>query len=598
MALRKKIMVAIIILVFIPVTVMGVFSYVYFSSAMERKTSDFYYSSLIETDRKLNYAMAEINGITDLSITQPLIQQYLKRHLDRSAQGDPMGERQLTADLNNLLLSHPKINSLSLYSNNGLLHASSGDVKLSLDDLKQQPWYTRMTALLGRPLWLGPYENPALGDNPMQLTHVRVIKDYYTLENIGVLMLTVKTDMLENLFWETSMLSQGDILLVNGDGTILFSKSGQYVGKKTAFPFLQKADGKPTESYTGQFEGAEMFITHVPSVIEGWHLVALTQTDELLAESRNVRNIALSLLVLSLLSALLFDVAFVARLVKSISLVVKGMRQVEIGRFTEIDPARLGMKDESGLLLKGFNRMSRQIGELIARVEVEQTRKKEAEMQALVAQINPHFIYNSLESINSMAVLQGNREISRMVVSLGKLLRISISENQELIPLATEMEHVKHYLLIQKFRFEDKLDYELHVQEHLKHCACMRLIIQPLVENALYHGIEKMREKGIISIRAFEENGYLIIEVADNGLGMSQDRLGELFGKPLQGASKHSHEGVGLRNVHERIRIRFGEPYGIMVCSAYKEGTIVRVRIPLFAPVDTDAGNWKGDDDR
>lgn len=125
----------------------------------------------------------------------------------------------------------------------------------------------------------------------------------------------------------------------------------------------------------------------------------------------------------------------------------------------------LRANDESDSLIDGFNRMSSQINELIEQVQTEQGRKKEAEMQALMAQINPHFIYNSLESINSMAVLAGNRDISKMVISLGRLLRISISQNQELIPLQMEFEHVRHYLDIQKFRFEEKFSYELDLPD-------------------------------------------------------------------------------------------------------------------------------------
>jgi len=596
MTLRRKVWFAVVLLVFVPVTSMALFSYRLFSDAMERKTSDYYYNTLQETDRKLGYVLAEINSVSDLSITQQVVQQFLKRHLQDNRDpiaGESNEDRQLAANLNNLLLSHPKINSLSLYSNEKLLYASNPLANIPLEKLKELEWYPKMTAALGRPLWLGPFENAALDANPLQLTHSRRIKDYYTLEDIGTLVLTVKTDLLDNLFWEASTLNKGEILLVNDSGTVLFSKSGERLGRHVEFPFLNAQGTVPPQSYSDMFEGAETFVTYMPSAVEGWHLVALTSIDDLMAESHYIRNIAFGLLALSLLCALFFDLAFVSRMVKSIGLVVRGMKQVEIGKFLSIESPHLMVKDETGLLLKGFNRMSGQIGDLIARVEEEQKRKKQAEMQALVAQINPHFIYNSLESINSMAVLQGNREISRMVVSLGKLLRISISENQELIPLAMEMEHVKHYLLIQKYRFEDKIDYEIDVQESLKRMVCMRLIVQPLVENALYHGIERMRGKGFIRIRAFAYAGDLFIEVADNGLGMSEERLTELFTAPFLGTfeSKHRHEGVGLRNVHERIRIRFGEPYGMLVCSAQGEGTTVRLRIPATLEQDSYGGH-------
>lgn len=581
MSLRRKIMFAVILLVFIPVTVMGVFTYVIFSNAIERKTEDFYATSLLETDRKIEYVLKEINGVSDLSITQPLVQQFLKRRgrLGEGAGGS--GERQLLTDLNNLLLAHPKITSLSLYDREGLVHSTGSVPAVPLDMLQQQPWHAKMKGLLGRPLWLGPFENRTLPERPLLLTHVRTVKDYYSLEDIGTLLLTVKTDVLDHILWQASTLEKGDILLVNQDGVVIFSKSGERLGQQADFPFLHH-DGQ-RRSYRDKIGGEDTFVTYHPSHLEGWYLVALTPLKELRAESRSIRNIAFGLFMLTLLSALLFDVLFVSRLVGAIISVVQAMKKAEMGRFSEIPATTAVTHDESHLLVRGFNRMIRQIQELVRRVEEEQQRKKQAEMQALVAQINPHFIYNSLESINSMAVLQGNREISRMVISLGKLLRISISETQELVPIATELEHVKHYLLIQKFRFEDKIEYEIDMQEQLKPYLTLKLILQPIVENALYHGIEQMKGKGTITIRAFAECGDLFIVVQDNGLGMDADRLAELFAaSSADKPAKKRERGVGLFNVHERIRIRFGLPYGLLICSSPGEGTIVRIRLPLI----------------
>ena len=257
------------------------------------------------------------------------------------------------------------------------------------------------------------------------------------------------------------------------------------------------------------------------------------------------------------------------------------MRRVEQGVFTRI-PAGRSQSDESDMLVHGFNKMSSQIEELLQRVKVEQERKKEAELQALVAQINPHFIYNSLESINSMAVMAGNKDISKMVVSLGRLLRISISENQELIPLSTEFEHVRHYLNIQKFRFEDGFEFDIDLPPHLEPVLTQKLIVQPLVENALYHAIEPMKQTGFIQIRAIEAAQEVLIEVIDNGPGFDEQVLLNLWERPVD--KKYKDSGVGLRNVHERIRIRFGSPYGMMICSSPGEGSIVRIRVPKILP--------------
>ena len=407
----------------------------------------------------------------------------------------------------------------------------------------------------------------------MMLVHARMIKDYYSLEDIGALVLTVKPEVLEQVFWQASILQHGDIVLVNRDGTILFSKSGEYMGDRYSFPFLSE----PIEhSYVDTYRGEKTFITHLETSHPEWHLVALTSWNDIRSQSYPIRVVAFSLLILSLLTIILFDRLFVYRIVKAIVRVVNGMKRVEQGNFALIETSPQARIDETDMLLSGFNRMNGQIRELIQRVKREQRSKKQAEIQALVAQINPHFIYNSLEAINSLAVLQGNRDISKMVIALGKLLRISISDNQEMIPLSLELEHVRHYLSIQKYRFEDKFHYEIDLDERIRSCMTLKLIVQPVVENALYHGIEPSEETGQIHIRAWLGQDEIWIEVADNGCGFDANKL---FA-PRQKESRPV--GVGIRNVHERLQLSFGTRYGVIICTAPNEGTVVRLRIPVL----------------
>jgi two-component system, sensor histidine kinase YesM len=574
MKLRRKILFAIILLVFIPVILMGIVTYVNFSNAMEKKSSNFYWVSLLETDRKLKFALSEISSITNSAITQPVIQQSLKQTsfvltYDRKQ------------ELNNLLINHPMITSFSLYSKDRLLYQYNAP--MSFEEMKKQSWFSAMESAEGRPVWSGPGENgSALSGHPV-LVQARVIKDYYSLEDIGYLVVNVKPDLLDQIFWEAATLKKGDILLVNKLGNIVFNKSGEHIGQRTEFPFLENDYAKEQNYYIDNYQGEKSLITFLPSHNKDWYLAAITPMNLISSESISIRNIAIILSTVSLLSAILFDRYFVRRLVYSINSAVNGMKRVKQGIFTPIT-TRYRADDESDLLIDGFNRMSTQINELIVQVQTEQGRKKEAEMQALMAQINPHFIYNSLESINSMAVLQGNKDISKMVISLGKLLRISISQNQELIPLQMEFEHVRHYLDIQKFRFEDKFSYIINLPEGLRTFMTQKLIVQPIVENALYHAIEPMEDPGIIEITAYEMGTDMIIIVKDNGPGFDLAKMMNLWDNEGGGQKKYSDSGVGLKNVHERLNIRFGSPYGLLVCSSPGFGSTIRIRIPKILP--------------
>lgn len=565
--LRPKILLANILLVFIPVIAMGTISYFMFSRTIEKQSSDFYMVSLTETDRKLMFALSEITTISNSAITQPVIQRALK-YPDNELNHDAKQE------INNLFIHHPMIDSFSLFSMDRLVYSYNESQDWS--NVSAEPWYDAMRQADGRPVWSGPGENGSLASSRPVIIHARVIKDYYSLRDIGSIVITIKPELLEQVFYDTATMESGNVLLVNRQGQIVYDKSERYVGETVSFPFLNE-DSPDRAYYIDQYHDEKSLITYLPSHNPEWILIAITPTKVLQAESTPIRNTAILLGLFSLLSAFLFDRFFVSRLVRSISNTVGGMRRVEQGVFTRV-AASNQQHDESDMLVQGFNKMSAQIEELLERVKMEQERKKEAELAALVAQINPHFIYNSLESINSMAVMHGNKDISKMVVSLGRLLRISISGAQELISLGTEFEHVRHYLNIQKHRFEDRFEFNMELPTELANYRTLKLIVQPVVENALYHAIEPMKQTGFIQIRAMEQAQEIMIDVIDNGPGFDEKVLMNLWDRPAD--KKYKDSGVGLRNVHERIRIRFGSPYGLMICSSPGEGSIVRIRVP------------------
>lgn len=246
MKLRRKILFAIILLVFIPVILMGIVTYVNFSNAMEKKSSNFYWISLLETDRKLKFALSEITSITNSKITQPVVQQSLKQKnfvitYDRKQ------------ELSSYLIDHPMITSFSFYSKDRLIYQYNAS--MSFEDLKRQSWFDAMEGAEGRPVWSGPGENGSeISGNPV-LVQARVIKDSYSLEDIGYLVVNVKPDLLDQIFWEAATLKKGDILLVNKLGNIVFNKSGEHIGQRTEFPFLQNDYAKEHDYYIDNYQG-------------------------------------------------------------------------------------------------------------------------------------------------------------------------------------------------------------------------------------------------------------------------------------------------------------------------------------------------------
>lgn len=244
-------------------------------------------------------------------------------------------------------------------------------------------------------------------------------------------------------------------------------------------------------------------------------------------------------------------------------------------------------KDEIGILTDSFNRMVENTGQYITRlkeekekVRIEQLLKRRAELIALQAQINPHFLYNTLDSIRWKAEEYEAEEISAMVQALATLFRIDLSRGREMIPISEELKHVSSYLSIQKYCYGDILDYQIQVQKALMGCYVPKIILQPLVENSIYHGLKEKDEGGRVQILGREEEGIIVLQVLDDGVGIEPKLLKRLE-EGLHKGLVMNREGYGIFNVNERIRLYFGEKYGLSIENGPEAGAVVTLRIPL-----------------
>lgn len=252
-------------------------------------------------------------------------------------------------------------------------------------------------------------------------------------------------------------------------------------------------------------------------------------------------------------------------------------RQVAEGNLEVRSDVQTG--DEVGVLSDSLNTMIDKINELLEQVTTEQVRLRKAEFELLQSQINPHFLYNTLDAIIWLAEAGEQKKVVSMVGSLSDFFRTSLNRGKDIILVKEELQHVRSYLEIQQVRYQDILQYEIDVPEELSIYRIPKITIQPLVENALYHGIKNKRGSGKIQIRGRKEDSNLVIEIEDDGIGISKERLWQV----REGIQKKILTGkdiYGLYNVHERIRLNFGEEYGIDIQSMYGEGTLVRILLP------------------
>lgn len=286
--------------------------------------------------------------------------------------------------------------------------------------------------------------------------------------------------------------------------------------------------------------------------------------------------------VLSIVFAITLHYLLTKRLTRPIQLLQHKMRLTASG-YLEAKVKPVGT-DEIADLGQSFNIMVEKIKELLEQSIRKQQQLQKAELRTLQAQINPHFLYNTLDSIIWMAEAGKSDAVIQLVKALSDLFRISLNKGRDWVMIRTELAHAHSYLVIQQMRYRDILEYRVEVDSELLEYPILNMTLQPLIENALYHGIKNKRGKGLIVIGGYTEDSAVILTVTDNGTGIQADRLALLkhqLEQPLQSQEEESAEGgFGLQNVHQRLRLYFGSEYGVRLESIAGTGTTISVRIP------------------
>ena len=322
---------------------------------------------------------------------------------------------------------------------------------------------------------------------------------------------------------------------------------------------------------------SESNVIYAIKTVEGspWRVVGVSYVDELVTS--NVGEVT-RILVLSALAVLLAALLSSIVISRALSRPLKGlsaaMRQFEksADRFTY---APVGGAREVQALSESFGHMVVKIQQLMDTVRREEINLRKTELKALQAQINPHFLYNTLDSISWMCEQGRNAEAVQMVNALAQLFRISISKGHELIPIRSELRHAESYLKIQQHRYKNQFSYRFDVDEGCLDFLCNKITLQPIIENAIYHGINGLVDEGEIVITLRAEGTDVVFTVADNGVGMDQAQIEAILSK-----ERSDHTGIGIKNVNDRLKIYFGEGYGITIRSEPDEGAVVTIRMP------------------
>lgn len=411
--------------------------------------------------------------------------------------------------------------------------------------------------------------------------YVQLTRDGVT--ESGVLLVDMSFAGIEQVCRSAELPNDGYVYLIDGDGELIYHPRQQLIYAGLLKENTQAAAGYRDGSLVETFEGEKRQITVKTVGYTGWKLVGVAPAGPVAGGFGAMFPFGLSLLLFSAFLLAFLNFRISEGITDPIRRLEQSVRQMEAGREdVEIEEAGCYEVQRLGHAIRSMVSTMRHLMQDIIQQE---SQKRRSELEVLQSQINPHFLYNTLDSVIWMTEAGRYQEAIQMVTSLARLFRISLSRGKSIILLQDELEHARHYMTIQEIRYKNRFSTRILAQNGTEGLYTLKLVVQPILENAIYHGMAACEDDGLILVTARREGGDVVIEVADNGTGMRPEVVAQLLDED-RAAPPGKGSGIGVRNVHRRIRLTFGEPYGLTIRSEPDEGTVVQIRLPAL---DADA---------
>ncbi len=469
-------------------------------------------------------------------------------------------------------------NNITVVDFNGHLYASWENQTGKYDEIRNSAWFNDILNSGDNFVWVVQEHGFISRNSSRMITVAHVQRKPGSGSPFGVIMSTIS---VKNFLYLLQGLD-GEVLLVGRNGEVLAASDPQ-AADGALFDDPRHLE-QILSSHTGQLvdgSGANKAMVNYTTVgATGWKLIQRIPYDSVFQDIFLLRRINILVDIAIFFLFLLISVTISYSVTRHLKLLRRRMKQVEEGRFNAILTIR--GNDEVADLMQTYNTMVTRIRDLIEHVKTEQKHKENMRFKALQAQINPHFLLNTLNNIKWVAYMRQDREVGEMISHLGVIMESSVGKGDDIIPLGEEIQYIRSYIALQKIKYDERIEVDYDIPSDTLQVLVIKFTLQPLVENSIYHGLDKKTGQGRIAISAAVAGDDLLIKVEDNGLGMSPSCLEQLRRTLGEGSGMTTGEKLGLANVHERIRMQFGEPYGIALESREMAGTVITVRIPFM----------------
>jgi len=500
--------------------------------------------NVMSTSRYITLYVEKLQNIINLLSVNADVRNFLTL-------GNNNSKKSIEKMVYSILDNNKGIKNITVIGKNGSIISSdkNNDMKISANMMKEK-WYVDAINNSDMPVFnpVRKDEDSSMNSNSWFLSISRDIKNSKG-ENLGVIVFDIKYEMFERYLRSNAFGRQSDSIIIDNHGNVIYYRDVKcFADKKCLEKFSEKNKNKDTYLYETQIENTN------------WNLRSLANTNDLVTLKKNFSHIVIIIFLFSLAFSSIITFIVITKILKPLIKLENHMQNFENNLREFHLSEKTGYEIQN--LVEHFNVMVEKIKYL-----------REYEIKALHSQINPHFLYNTLDTIIWMAEFEDNEKVISITKSLANYFRLSLSNGHEKIPLKDEIMHTKEYLFIQKQRYEDKLSYFFNIEDKsLLSIEVPKIIIQPIVENSIYHGIKNLSGNGIITIDVYRENSTVNISVKDNGIGFEKAKQ---FKKSKTG-------GVGFQNVDKRIKFYYGKNYGVFINKDNKtEGAEVIIKIPF-----------------
>lgn len=571
-SIRTKLILLFCVLITVPFMVSGILAYQRYTENVEKDAVNYSQQIANQLAINLDRYIKDIDRITLGLFYDSAVLATLRAH-----DGPPSPVSYLTTEersamsqyMSSLVIDQTEIEGIFIFANDGSLFSNLEETVRARWSAEEEPWMEQAREKEGALAIIPPSRmNYYLSEPGYILSMARQILDPITFQGIGYIKVDLSKRGMESILSMVHLGNQGEIFILNQEGQALYPFELSAGGPDAAAPG-SGADG-PAD---GRFLAARSVSDYA-----GLEVRVLIPREELTRGPREIIRFTAFISVVSLIAAYLSAIYTSGRLVRPIRYLQTKMGVVESGNLDV--SAQVHTNDEIGQLAMSFNLMVQRLNRSVKEVYELRIKESEAQLAALQSQMNPHFLYNTLESIRMHALKEDNDRLSAVIASLGELLRYTIDKHERQVTLGSEVEFLEHYLEVQSFRLEDKLQPEIRIDFSHESCLVPKLILQPLVENAIEHGLGDRPLRIVVSSRMDGE--HLIVTVEDDGRGMSREKMQSVEAGLAAGETNPAAKrGVGLRNIHQRLKLLYGESAGLFFEKNRALGTSVSLKIPL-----------------